>query len=616
MWAAEETITLSAQGYSNAETVSSTSGSVVTLTYTDGGTPTAYYTTGTGVRIYAGGKMTITASGNTITAVSVTHTKEKSAEISWSSEGTTTATSTATPATWTGSASSVELNVNTKGHIRMQSVTVTYTVAVKTDPTITFNDGSVRVGKTLDLSTLFTSNSTGTVTYSITSGGSYATIDGNILTGVAEGNVTVKATQAATATYNAGEATATITVQEALTLSSIAITTAPTKTTYTEGETFDATGMVVTATYSDSSTDNVTALCSWTPSGALTTSDSEITVSYTENGTTKTATQSITVNEYVQATTVNIDLNNAFFGTSFTGANAKGSGEHSGTANRVTVNFISGGDKNNFYINDDEIRAYSGNTLEFEAPTGYVITKIVFDNGSNWNVTASVGTLSTATWTGSASSIEFSASSRSDFYSATVTLAPTVAISSARYATYCSPHKLDFSTSGVTVYMAKSTGTSVTLTEVTDGIVPANAGVVLYCETAGTYAIPVTTETGSDYDAENNELIGINEVTNVKYDGEGSKKNFILSNESGVVGFYKATATGANLAAHRAYLSTENVTAARSFLGFADDETTAIKSLTPARSEGEGVVYNLNGQQVKAAKKGLYIVNGNKVVIK
>ena len=33
-------------------------------------------------------------------------------------------------------------------------------------------------------------------------------------------------------------------------LTSIAITKAPTKTTYTQGETFDPAGMVVTATYS------------------------------------------------------------------------------------------------------------------------------------------------------------------------------------------------------------------------------------------------------------------------------------------------------------------------------------------------------------------------------
>ena len=79
------------------------------------------------------------------------------------------------------------------------------------------------------------------------------------------------------------------------TLSSIAITTPPTKSTYTAGESFDKTGMVVTATYSDSSTAEVTSY-TVTPSGALATTDTSVTVSYTEGDVTKTATQNITVN--------------------------------------------------------------------------------------------------------------------------------------------------------------------------------------------------------------------------------------------------------------------------------------------------------------------------------
>lgn len=80
-------------------------------------------------------------------------------------------------------------------------------------------------------------------------------------------------------------------------LSSIAITTAPTKTSYTEDELFNKTGMVVTATYDDASTADVTSLCTFTPS--LTTpllpSNTSVEVSYTENAVTKTTNQAITV---------------------------------------------------------------------------------------------------------------------------------------------------------------------------------------------------------------------------------------------------------------------------------------------------------------------------------
>jgi phi13 family phage major tail protein len=81
----------------------------------------------------------------------------------------------------------------------------------------------------------------------------------------------------------------------AKTLSSIAITTAPTKTAYAVGETFAVAGMVVTATYSDSTTELVTGACTFMPAGALTTGDTSITIAYAYSGVTKTAAQAITV---------------------------------------------------------------------------------------------------------------------------------------------------------------------------------------------------------------------------------------------------------------------------------------------------------------------------------
>ena len=78
------------------------------------------------------------------------------------------------------------------------------------------------------------------------------------------------------------------------TLTGIAITTNPTKTEYTEGESFDSTGMVVTASYSDDTTAEVTGY-TISPDGALTPNDTAITVSYTEGEVTETATLTITV---------------------------------------------------------------------------------------------------------------------------------------------------------------------------------------------------------------------------------------------------------------------------------------------------------------------------------
>ncbi|MBR4544996.1 MAG: leucine-rich repeat protein [Oscillibacter sp.] len=79
-----------------------------------------------------------------------------------------------------------------------------------------------------------------------------------------------------------------------VTLSSIAVTTPPTKTAYTVGETFDPSGMAVTATYSDGTTATVSGY-GFSPSGALTLADTIITIRYTEGNITETAPVPVTV---------------------------------------------------------------------------------------------------------------------------------------------------------------------------------------------------------------------------------------------------------------------------------------------------------------------------------
>ena len=95
-------------------------------------------------------------------------------------------------------------------------------------------------------------------------------------------------------------ATQAVTVRQ---LSGISVATAPTKTAYYIGETFDASGMVIKATMSDGSTKTVTG---WTysPTGALTANTTAVTISYTENGVTKTTTQAITVSNTLSSIAV------------------------------------------------------------------------------------------------------------------------------------------------------------------------------------------------------------------------------------------------------------------------------------------------------------------------
>ena len=115
---------------------------------------------------------------------------------------------------------------------------------------------------------------------------------------VVSGSITLDDAKSATTTFPmpAGDVSVKAPYKAApVTLSSIAITTAPAKTTYTAGESFNKTGMVVTATYSNGSTATVTDY-TVSPSAALTTSNTSGTISYTEGDVTRTATQAITVN--------------------------------------------------------------------------------------------------------------------------------------------------------------------------------------------------------------------------------------------------------------------------------------------------------------------------------
>lgn len=89
-------------------------------------------------------------------------------------------------------------------------------------------------------------------------------------------------------------------------LESISISTPPAKTEYTEGEKFDASGMVVKAKWSDGTESDVTKNITC-PSEALAKGTVSVTVQYAADGVTKTAVQKITVKEKITVTEVNIN---------------------------------------------------------------------------------------------------------------------------------------------------------------------------------------------------------------------------------------------------------------------------------------------------------------------
>ena len=96
---------------------------------------------------------------------------------------------------------------------------------------------------------------------------------------------------------------------------------------------------------------------------------------------------------------------------------------------------------------------------------------------------------------------------------------------------------------------------------------------------------------------------------------DADANNYVLQKNGDDVNFYLVTGTAATVKPFRAYLTAP--TSARELtLNFG--ETTGISAALMNSDERivKSEVYNLNGQRIAAPQKGLYIVNGKKVIVK
>ncbi len=176
------------------------------------------------------------------------------------------------------------------------------------------------------------------------------------------------------------------------------------------------------------------------------------------------------------------------------------------------------------------------------------------------------------------------------------------------WGTFACNQILDFTGSDVAAYVVTGHEDNVlTKSEVTT--VAANTPLLVNASAQGAYDIPVAAS-GTDYSSTNKMKAG----TGAAVSAESGKTKYVLSlDDDDKVAFMKIGSTAATVAKGKAYLQFDEEIAAPA-LGFGD--ATGITSLTPTLSEGEGDVYNLNGQRVAQPTKGLYIVNGRKVVVK
>jgi hypothetical protein len=175
----------------------------------------------------------------------------------------------------------------------------------------------------------------------------------------------------------------------------------------------------------------------------------------------------------------------------------------------------------------------------------------------------------------------------------------TVEVSEAGWATLFTDFALNFEGTGLTAYTATLSESTVTLTEVTS--VTAGTGVVLK-GAANTYEIPVID--GSD--TAKGDLKG-----NATTATEANGNQYVLVMNDSNAQFTKATS--GSIAAGKAYLEIAESESRILNVVFAG-EATGIKAIETAKADGN--IYNMAGQRVAAPQKGLFIMNGKKVIIK
>ena len=210
----------------------------------------------------------------------------------------------------------------------------------------------------------------------------------------------------------------------------------------------------------------------------------------------------------------------------------------------------------------------------------------------------------------------------------------------AYYSTFSSDRDVVF-TEDVKVYAVNVTEGKLELAELTKGdyntansttanvssgyYVPANTGVLISAKKQDiTYYTAATGQVHASLP--NNQLVAA--TTNGKFTGDSDHKYYKLAYDDYVkktgLGFYYGEADGAPFVVKKglAYLAVPvisggNLAAGYSFGGNGGDDTTGINGIENDNVNETQTIYNLQGQRVeKAGLRGIYIVNGKKVVLK
>lgn len=192
------------------------------------------------------------------------------------------------------------------------------------------------------------------------------------------------------------------------------------------------------------------------------------------------------------------------------------------------------------------------------------------------------------------------------------TTALTVDNVTANISTYSSPFPVVLPKE-VDAYIAVSAGETIVLKKIT-GALPKNTGVILSAEEAKDY-IPTacTTEEVASIDADNKLVASTGNAI------DASTQAYVLAKTSATdnKAVFKRLSSNTDeraLAQYKAYLNLTGSLAAKLAISF-NDNVTAINNATLAQ-EKTSSIYDLSGRKSNKLQKGIYIVNGKKIIVK
>ncbi len=262
-----------------------------------------------------------------------------------------------------------------------------------------------------------------------------------------------------------------------------------------------------------------------------------------------------------------------------------------------------------------KVPAVKGMVMTFTADSGSpAADKFETDDAGNTEYSIS-GKVVTITYSGTNSTLTLSVKS-GDYWPKSlaitypVSTVATTINNTYGWATLSSDKILDFSGDIANLEAAYiitgATGNSVTTQEI-NGKIAAGQGILL--KGSGEVSIPVAD--AASYNHTGNLLKAGTDAAVAKEDG---KSKYVLSVKDGKAVFKLINGTAPTVATGKAYLEITGGGAPVLSLDF--DAATGIEQTRWAAEHATDAIYTLSGQRVSDAKKGLYIKNGRKIIVK